>query len=67
MVAIQSFKNTDEAEKYYIEFIKSDKFFKDLGIRAYDIYTISKSNFRTLLSERNVDAYALFFVRNYIQ
>lgn len=67
VVAIQSFKNKDEAEKYYIEFIKSDKFFKNLGIRAYDIYTISKSNFRTLLSERNIDAYALFFVRNYIQ
>lgn len=67
IVAVQSFKNKDEAEKYYVEFIKSDKFFKDLGIRAYDIYTISKSNFRTLLSDKDTDAYAVFFVRNYIQ
>ncbi len=67
VVAIQSFDNKDAAEKYYVEFIKSDKFFKDLGIRAYDIYTISRSNFRTLLSDADTDAYALFFVRNYIQ
>lgn len=67
VIAIQSFENKDAAEKYYVEFIKSDKFFKELGIRAYDIYTISRSNFRTLLSDADADAYALFFVRNYIQ
>ena len=67
VVSILSFPDKDLAEKYYVEFIKSDKFFKDLGIRAYDIYTISRSNFRTLLSDKDLDAYSMFFVRNYIQ
>lgn len=67
VIAAQSFVDKDKAEAYYLEFIKKDKFFKDLGIRAYDLYIISQSNFRTLLVDNNADAYTLFFVRNYIQ
>jgi tetratricopeptide (TPR) repeat protein len=67
VIAAQSFADKDIAESYYLEFIKNDMFFKDLGIRAYDLYIISQSNFRTLLVDNNDDAYALFFVRNYIQ
>ena len=67
VIAAQSFEDKDKAESYYLEFIKNDKFFKALGIRAYDLYIISQSNFRTLLVDNNADAYALFFVRNYIQ
>lgn len=67
VIAAQSFDDKSKAESYYLEFIKKDKFFKDLGIRAYDLYIISQSNFRTLLVDNNVDAYTLFFVRNYIQ
>lgn len=67
VIAIQTFSDKNNAEEYYVEFIKNDKFFKDLGIRAYDLYTISQSNFRTLLVDANTDAYSLFFVRNYIQ
>ncbi|MFT5725362.1 MAG: TolA-binding protein [Bacteroidia bacterium] len=66
-IAAQTFSDKDKAEAYYVEFIKNDKFFKDLGIRAYDLYIISQSNFRTLLMDGNADAYTLFFVRNYIQ
>lgn len=67
VIAAQSFEDKETAEAYYVEFIKNDKFFKSLGIRAYDLYIISQSNFRTLLVDTDADAYALFFVRNYIQ
>jgi tetratricopeptide (TPR) repeat protein len=67
VIAAQTFEDKDQAEAYYLEFIKNDKFFKDLGIRAYDLYIISQSNFRTLLVDNDADAYAMFFVRNYIQ
>ncbi len=67
VIAAQSFADKDKAESYYLEFIKKDKFFKEVGIRAYDLYIISQSNFRTLLVDNNADAYTLFFVRNYIQ
>jgi len=66
-VAIQSFKDKDIAEEYYVEFIKNDKFFKELDIRAYDLYTISQANFRILLMEKDADDYARFFIQNYIQ
>lgn len=67
VVAIQSFKDKDIAEEYYVEFIKNDKFFKELDIRAYDLYTISQANFRILLMEKDADDYARFFIQNYIQ
>lgn len=67
LIAVQSFANKDEAEKYYIEFIKKDPFFKQLGIQAYENYTISADNFRILLSDKNADAYATFFFNHYIQ
>ncbi len=66
-IAVQSFADKDLAEKYYVEFLKKDKFFKDLGVQAYDLFIISQSNFRILLGDKNSDAYSLFFVRNYIQ
>jgi outer membrane protein assembly factor BamD (BamD/ComL family) len=67
VLAIQSFKSKAEAEKYYIEFIKNDKFFKDLGIRAYENYTISSDNFKILIRQVDADSYSTFFIQNYIQ
>ncbi|MCB0734883.1 MAG: tetratricopeptide repeat protein [Bacteroidetes bacterium] len=67
VIAIQTFDNKDEAEKYYVEFIKKDQFFKGVGIRAYENYTISEDNFRILLGEQNAEGYAEFFFNNYIQ
>lgn len=67
IVAIQTFKNKTEAEKYYIEFIKNDQFFKSLDIRAYENFTISADNFRILLNDPNSESYSEFFFNNYIQ
>ncbi len=67
IVAIQPFADKATAEKYYIEFIKNDQFFKSLDIQAYENFTISADNFRILLGDQNSDAYSEFFFTNYIQ
>lgn len=67
VVAVQHFDDKSAAEKYYVEFIKNDIFYKDLGIIAYENYIISQDNFRILLKETDADAYAQFFVQNYIE
>jgi hypothetical protein len=67
VVAVISFKDKETAEKYYIEFLKNSKLFKDAGVNAFDNYYISKNNFRTLLKDKNADSYSHFFLKNYIQ
>lgn len=67
VIAVQSFKDKEAAEKYYIEFIKNGKFFKDLGVESYDNYYISKRNFKVMIKEQTADTYAVFFLKNYIQ
>ena len=67
IMAVQSFGDKETAEKYYIEFLKNSKLFKNAGVKAFDNYYISKNNFRTLLKDKNADAYSHFFLKNYIQ
>jgi tetratricopeptide (TPR) repeat protein len=67
IVAVVSFKDKETAEKYYIEFLKNSKLFKDAGVNAFDNYYISKNNFKTLLKDTNADSYSHFFLKNYIQ
>jgi len=67
IVAVISFEDKETAEKYYIEFLKNSKLFKEAGVNAFDNYYISKNNFRTLLKDKNADAYSHFFLKNYIQ
>lgn len=67
VIAVVTFKDKESAEKYYIEFLKNSKLFKDAGVNAFDNYYISKNNFRTLLKDKDADAYSHFFLKNYIQ
>lgn len=67
IIAVQHFANKEEAESYYVEFLKNGAFYQSLGIPAYENFMISAENFKVLLRQPDTDSYSQFFVKNYIQ
>jgi tetratricopeptide (TPR) repeat protein len=67
VVAVQGFPDKISSEKYYVEFLRNSRFFKDLGILANENFMISTDNLKLLLKASNTDGYSRFFVENYIE
>ncbi len=65
LINVRQFKNRDDVMAYYNMIKKQDQLFNDLKPEQYAITCISTTNFGTLLSEKDVDAYNKFFYRVY--
>jgi hypothetical protein len=65
LINIRQFKNRDDAMSYYNMVKGQSQLFSDMKPEQYAITVISTTNFGTLLTERDVDAYNKFFRRVY--
>ncbi|NNE27412.1 MAG: tetratricopeptide repeat protein [Saprospiraceae bacterium] len=65
IVLIRSFKNKEEAMKYYDGYEKNkSEFIKDEKV-AYEVFAATQKNYREVIKQKGVSNYRIFFEDNY--
>ena len=67
IVLIRSFKNKEEAMKYYEGYEKNKaEFIKDKDV-AYEVFAATQKNYREVIKQKGVSNYRIFFEENYFE
>lgn len=62
---IKSYGNKDQAQQYHIEMRNNLSFLESAGLSDITNFAITEDNFKTLIREKNLDAYMVFFNKHY--
>ncbi|NND78136.1 MAG: tetratricopeptide repeat protein [Flavobacteriales bacterium] len=65
MVLIRKFSNKTKGMNYFNAFSFNTDVLKEINGKGYPFFIISSTNFATLFSKKDVDAYSAFFNENY--
>lgn len=61
LLAVQSFKDKQEAVKYYTQIVAFEELFREVDKTDAQLFYISKSNYERLLRDKQIDQYLIFF------
>lgn len=66
IINISSFNNSIKAFDYYLLFKDNEYVFSDVDKSDYDIFIVSKENYKILYKEKNIEQYKRFFDKYYL-
>jgi tetratricopeptide (TPR) repeat protein len=65
LIVVRNFENKESAMIYFLSIIRKPLVFKTLAGKKFLNFIVSNNNFRQLLSDRTLNDYLPFFVKNY--